>query len=194
VLSARRPAPGHPRTGEESAIEAVLREQDGLWLAPPAEPASHVDASTLDGWGDYVLANTSFAERILELVSPGGMVWIHGHAWLLAAAALRVHRHRGPIGLLLDAPFPPHDRLGRLPWFGDVMAALGQFDLIGVRSPDCAHNYEVCRLRAGRRRPWLEIVPHDAGAAPRRDPLEWVTSFLRLLASAARREPRPTAD
>jgi hypothetical protein len=218
VLSDRKPAPGAPRTGLESAIEQALREQDGVWLVRHAEsePPSHSGASgdsgasgaaggrwsVLDGipapprdeWAGYVHANASYAERIIELISSDGVVWIHGHRWLLVAAALRGHGHRGPIGLLLDVPFPAHARLEALPWYADVMAALCQLDLIGFRSPECAKNFEACRARAGRRQPRIEIFSDNLESTARTAPAESVTGFLQLLGSAARRGPPRELD
>ncbi|HWO20744.1 MAG TPA: trehalose-6-phosphate synthase [Kofleriaceae bacterium] len=209
VLSDRRPAPGTPRTGLESAIEWAVREHDGLWLvrhgaagapleaeagararerwsvlgdapgdAPPLRPAA-------DGFSGYVRANAAYAERIIESVRAQGMVWINGHRWLLVPAALREHGHRGPIGLLLDVPLPPRARLEALPWSGEVLAALSQLDVLGLRTPACVDCFEACLARAGGRRPWLGVVPSGAEPAGRAEPPAWVTSFLHLLGAAA---------
>src|SRR5689334_16992158 len=82
VLSDRRPVPGIPRTGLESAIEWALREHDGVWLArhsgseralADAELGSGTGEWSVlgvlggaaaqprspDGWTAYVQANTS---------------------------------------------------------------------------------------------------------------------------------------
>jgi hypothetical protein len=211
VLSDRRPAPGVPRTGLESAIEWALHEHDGVWIVGHAEEeprsgggdtrscngewavlggVSARPRSSLDGWTGYVRANAAYAERIIESVSPGGTVWVNGHRWLLVASALREYGHRGPIGLLLDVPFPVRGQLEVLPWCPDVIAALCQSDLIGFRGRRCADNFESCRARAGRQRPWIEVFPDGAGSVAYPDPAEWGTSFLQLLVSAARREPR----
>lgn len=212
VLSDRRPARGTPRTGLESAIEWAVREHDGLWLArhaavaAPPEPAeagarerwsvlgdAHAHAppraAAADEWAGYVRANAAYAERIAESVSTQGMVWINGHRWLLVPSALREHGHRGPIGLLLDVPFPARARLEALPWHGDVMAALCQLDLIGFRTPECIDHFEACRTRIGGHRPWLAVVPSGAEPAGRTDPPAWVTTFLHQLGAAARPAP-----
>jgi hypothetical protein len=212
VLSDRRPALGAPRTGLESAIEWALRRHDGVWLVRHSEAqscAGGADAgsgeregwSVLDGvpaeprtwmddWACYVRANAAYAERIIESVRPDGAVWINGHRWLLVAPALREHGHRGPIGLLFDVPFPAHSRLEVLPWYADLMSALCELDLLGFRARACADNFEACRVRAGQHRPRIEIFPKVVESTDRTDPAEWVTSFLQLLGSAARRDPR----
>ena len=194
VLSDRRPAPGAPRRGLESAIEWALREHDGIWLGH-GEAAGDAGAGALEGgasmeaWAGYVRANASYAERIIEVVHPDGMVWIHGDRWLLVASALRDHGHRGPIGLSLDAPFPAPSRLEALPWYVDLMAALGRLDLIRLRAPEDAAHFEACRVRAGRHRPSIAILPDDP-PADRGAPPTWTAELLRRLGAAAQREPR----
>jgi hypothetical protein len=211
VLSDRRPPPGGPRTAVEAAIERALREHDGAWLARHADAADAVDAapapapapperaawSALDAapaaphaaaeaWAGYVRANLSYAERVIEMMSPGGTVWILGQPWLLVAASLREHGHRGPIGLVLDAAFPAPDRLRELPWHAELMAALCQLDLIELRTPECAARLEACLARTGRTgraRPASHVVRDGTEA----DPTAWGTAFLHMLASAARR-------
>jgi hypothetical protein len=210
VLSDRRPAPGAARTDVESAIEWALREHDGVWLvrhaeggAGPAggdgglrgaewsalEPVAPPPHSPPDDWIAYVGANTSYAERIIEQISPDGMVWIIGHRWLLVGAALREYGHRGPIGVLVDVPFPAPDQLEALPWWADVMAALCRVDLVGFRTPTHAGNFEACRVRAGRPGPRVEVFADGAGWEAGAAPEAWGTSFLHRLGSAARREP-----
>jgi Glycosyltransferase family 20 len=212
VLSDRRPAPGTPRTGLESAIEWAVREHDGLWMVrhgaagalPEAAEAgararerwsvlgdglgdtAAAARSAADGWTGYVRANAAYAERIIESVSAQGMVWLNGHRWLLVPAALREHGHRGPIGLVLDVPFPARARLEALPWSNEVLAALSQLDVIGLRTPACIAHFEASLARTGERRPWLGVVPSGAEPAGRAGPPEWVASFLHQLGAAAR--------
>ena len=93
-------------------------------------------------------AAMAYAERISESVSAQGMVWINGHRWLLVPSALREHGHRGPIGLLLDVPFPTRARLEALPWYGDLMTALCQLDLIGFRTPSRVKAYPGVKTTA----------------------------------------------
>lgn len=202
VLSDRRPAPGAARTGVESAIEWALREHDGVWLVRHADGAEDPAGgegelrggewsvlevapparASLDDWTGYVGANTSYAERIIEQISPGGLVWINGHRWLLVGAALREYGHRGPIGLLLDVPFPAPDQLEALPWWADVMAALCRVDLVGFGAAEHAGNFEACRARAGRPGPRVEVFADGAGWAAA-DPAAWGTRFLHRLGS-----------
>lgn len=212
VLSDQRPAPGAARTGLEAAIEWALREHDGVWLGrhvSAATGASELDAGAgelerwsvlegasarpsaeTDGWAWYVHANAAYAERIIESVSPDGAVWLNGHRWLLVASALREHGHRGPIGLLFDAPFPSRARLEALPWYADVMRALCQLDLLGFRTQACADRFEACRGHAGQHRPRIGVFPDGPSVVAHADPSEWVTSFLEVLVRAAGRAPQ----
>jgi len=154
------------------------------------EGASVGWGASIDGWATLVRANAAYAERIVESVSPDGSVWINGHRWLLVAPALREHGHRGPIGLLFDVPFPSRARLEALPWYDDVMSALCQLDLLGLRTPACIDHFEACRVRAGQRRPWSGVFPDGIARRSSAAPPEWVASFLQLLGRSARRAPQ----
>lgn len=215
VLSDRRPPPGASRSGLEAAIDWAMHEHDGVWLArrPETAPNTVVDGESgagagglevawsvfggaptevgawRDEWAAYARTNTTYAERIIELVSSDGTVWINGHRWLLVAAALREYGHRGPIGLLLDVPFPAPRQLEALPWRAEVMAAIERLDLLGLGSPACADHFELGRTRRTRSGPQIEVFPDGPEAAARTDPSGWVKSFLHLLASAAVRDP-----
>ncbi len=198
VVSDRRPPAGAPRTEVEAAIEHALREHDGVWLAGHEAPGSWPERwSVLDGaparsatdaWDGYVRRNASYAERIIEVISAGGTIWINGHRWLLLGAMLRAHGHRGPVGLLLDTPFPPPARLEALPWYGDVMTALCQLDVLGLATRDCADHFEACR--AGRPRPRIEVFADGAGPPATAVPAERVASFLPRLFAETRPEPQ----
>lgn len=145
----------------------------------------------MEAWARYTRANTAYAERIVESVSSDGVVWINGSRWLLVAPALRQLGHRGPIGLVLDVPFPAPVRLETLPWHIDVMAALCQLDLIGLRAPACAEHFDACRARTGQRlRPRVEVFPGEIASPSHAAPSGWVARFLQLLTGASRRTPR----
>jgi hypothetical protein len=205
VLSDRRPPPGAQRTGVELTIAQALREHDGLWLAHHVEPDSwsgegdagfHNDdwsvfavvpaqpRSTSGEWTDYVRRNAAYAEQIIETVSPSGAVWINGHRWLLVATALRRYGHRGPIGLLLDVPFPSHRHLEALPWYAELIPALYQLDLVGFRTLECAGNFEACAVES-RCRPWLGVFSNGVETTACNN-LTKATGFLPILLSAAR--------
>jgi hypothetical protein len=205
VLSDRKPTSGAARSGVESAIERALREHDGIWLARPASEGAGAwharggsrdhelrplfgdpAAYSKDDWAHYVRANTAYAERIVELAAADGAVWIHGDRWLLVAQVLRRCGHRGPIGLLFDAPFPARPWFEALPWHGELKAALCQLDLIGFQGPQWAHNFEASTADAVRR-PRIGVFPNLMESD------EWVRSFLEQLATAPRRDGPPVA-
>jgi alpha,alpha-trehalose-phosphate synthase [UDP-forming] len=105
-----------------------------------------------DEWDAYVQANHAFAEAAGTLVGGGALVWAHDYHLLLVASALRRRGHRGPIGLFLHVPFPGADLFEMIPWAGELLAGMLDFDLIGFHTPGYAHNFHdlVARLGAGR--------------------------------------------
>ncbi len=89
---------------------------------------------TDDEWSAYIEANQIFARHTAELTTPDATIWVHDYHLLLVARELRARGHRGPIGLFLHVPFPPRDIFETLPWRSELIAALLEFDLIGVHA------------------------------------------------------------
>ena len=87
-----------------------------------------------DEWASYVEANEAYARHARSLAAPDGTIWVHDYHLLLVARFLRAQGHRGRIGLFLHVPFPGRDLLETMPWHRELLAALLEFDLIGVHT------------------------------------------------------------
>ncbi len=114
-----------------------------------------------DDWRAYVDANAEFARHAVSLVAPDGIVWVHDYHLLLLAKELRDRGFRGPLGLFLHVPFPHRDLIDTIPWADELIAAMLQFDLIGVHTAQWADNFRSCvgpRLR-GAEMPELAVLP-----------------------------------
>ncbi|MEO7731375.1 MAG: trehalose-phosphatase [Kofleriaceae bacterium] len=118
---------------------------------------SYADAD----WEAYVDANAEFARHAVDLVGPHTTVWVHDYQLLLTGRALRERGFRGPLGLFLHIPFPPSDLFDTLPWADQLIAAIGDYDLIGVHTEQWATNLRTClaaRLSVGHR-PVIAVLP-----------------------------------
>ncbi len=100
-----------------------------------------------DEWEAYVQANEAFAAAAGELVDPDAAIWAHDYHVLLVATALRRRGHRGPLGLFLHIPFPGADLFEMLPWAGQILDGLLDFDLVGFHTPGFAANFRECVSR-----------------------------------------------
>ncbi|KAJ3203722.1 threalose-6-phosphate phosphatase [Entophlyctis luteolus] len=55
-------------------------------------------------WKDYVAVNRAFADAIIELYSPGDLVWVHDYHLLLVPAMVRNALPNAAVGLFLHTP------------------------------------------------------------------------------------------
>ena len=99
-------------------------------------------------WAAYVRVNELFAQHAQELVARDATIWVHDYHLLLAARMLRARGHVGPIGLFLHTPFPPRDLFDTLPWRGELLDGLLDFDLVGLHTPRWLDNLLQCAAQA----------------------------------------------
>ena len=94
-----------------------------------------------DEWACYVEANHAYSSLVLQAGGPASDVWVQDFHLMLTARELRKLGHRGRLGFYLHVPFPPLDVFETMPWSREVMAALLDFDLIGLQSARWADNF-----------------------------------------------------
>ena len=92
-------------------------------------------------WDAYRLVNRAFATAASELVSAHTPIWVHDYHLLLMADYLREMGHRGPLGLFLHIPFPAPDLFQMLPWAGQLLDGMLDFDLLGFHTPRDARHF-----------------------------------------------------
>jgi trehalose 6-phosphate synthase len=95
-------------------------------------------------WKSYVEVHEVFADAAYRYARPGDSVWVHDYHLLLLARALRARGQRGPIGLFLHTPFPPLDVFTMLPWAGEILDAMLDFDLVGFHTTGYLTNFVGC--------------------------------------------------
>jgi len=118
-----------------------------------------------DDWKAYMTVNQQFARHAVDLVTKDGVIWVHDYHLLLVARAARERSHWGAIGLFIHVPFPAPDVLETLPWWGDVLSAMRDFDLIGFHTEQWADNFRACvgahdrRTGNTSRLPQIAVLP-----------------------------------
>jgi trehalose 6-phosphate synthase len=80
----------------------------------------------------------------MDLVGPDTPIWVHDYHLLLLAQSLRRRGHRGPVGHFLHIPFPGVDMFSLLPWCGQLLDAMLDFDLLGFHTPGHVNNFRQC--------------------------------------------------
>jgi trehalose 6-phosphate synthase len=111
----------------------------GLWplLHGFSNRARFVD----DEWQCYVEANRAYAAMLLEAGGPGAEVWAQDFHLMLVGRELRRAGHHGHLGFYLHVPFPSLDDFETMPWAAEVLAALLEFDLVGLQSQRWRDNF-----------------------------------------------------
>jgi trehalose 6-phosphate synthase len=94
-----------------------------------------------DEWQCYVEANRAYAALVLEAGGSSAKVWVQDFHLMLLARELRRLGHLGRIGFYLHVPFPSLDDFETMPWAAEVVAALLDFNLIGLQSQRWYDNF-----------------------------------------------------
>lgn len=95
------------------------------------------EAGYIDG---YRRVNRMFAHKLLPLLKPDDVIWIHDYHLIPLAAELRALSCQQRIGFFLHIPLPPPQILVAIPAHEWLMRALFAYDLVGVQSQtDLSH-------------------------------------------------------
>ncbi|HCY17309.1 MAG: alpha,alpha-trehalose-phosphate synthase (UDP-forming) [Curvibacter sp. GWA2_64_110] len=89
------------------------------------------DAGYIDG---YRRVNQLFARKLMPLIRPGDILWIHDYHLIPLAAELRALGCTNHIGFFLHIPLPPPLILAAIPQHEWLMRSLFSYDLVGFQS------------------------------------------------------------
>jgi trehalose 6-phosphate synthase len=95
-------------------------------------------------WYAYLAVNGKFAECVLEHSDPDDFIWVQDYQLIHVAQFVREHAEDRRIGFFLHIPFPPYDIFLKLPWRGQILAALLDYDLIGFQTQRDVRNFLTC--------------------------------------------------
>ena len=95
-------------------------------------------------WYSYLTVNRKFADCVIEHSDPDDFVWVQDYQLIHVAQAVREKNEERRIGFFLHIPFPPLDILLKLPWRGQILAALLAYDLLGFQTPRDTRNFLTC--------------------------------------------------
>jgi len=89
------------------------------------------DAGYIEG---YRRVNQMFARRLLPLLQPDDLIWVHDYHLIPLAAELRSLGCTQRIGFFLHIPLPPPLILAAIPGHDWLMKGLCSYDLVGFQS------------------------------------------------------------
>ncbi len=87
-------------------------------------------------WRAYEAANRKFANRILESLEPGDIVWVHDYQLLLVPRMLRQAQPDITIGFFQHIPFPSYEVFRMLPWRRALLDGMLGADYVGFHTYD----------------------------------------------------------
>lgn len=82
----------------------------------------------------YLRVNATFARKLLPLLKPDDVIWVHDYHLIPLAAELRKAGVTLPIGFFLHVPFPGFDVLQALPDRNYLLRALCAYDVVGFHT------------------------------------------------------------
>jgi trehalose 6-phosphate synthase len=84
---------------------------------------------------EYRRVNALFARKLLPILQPDDVIWVHDYHLIPLASELRRAGVTQPIGFFLHVPFPDIEMLRVLPVYQQLIRSLCVYDVIGFHTP-----------------------------------------------------------
>lgn len=98
-------------------------------------------------WADYYRMNRLFADRILEVYSPGDIVMVHDYQLMLLPSLLRQRLPNIYIGFFLHVPFPSSEFYRCLSRRKEILEGILGANMIGFQSFSYSRHFSSCCTR-----------------------------------------------
>jgi trehalose 6-phosphate synthase len=82
----------------------------------------------------YLRVNALFARKLLPLLEPNDMIWVHDYHLIPLASEIRKAGVDLPVGFFLHVPFPGFDVLQALPDRNYLLRSLCAYDVVGFQT------------------------------------------------------------
>ncbi|MDH3978392.1 MAG: trehalose-6-phosphate synthase, partial [Gammaproteobacteria bacterium] len=85
-------------------------------------------------YDEYRQVNALFARKLLPLIQPDDIIWVHDYHLIPLASELRRAGVTNPIGFFLHVPFPDIEILRVLPVYKQLLRCFGAYDVVGFHT------------------------------------------------------------
>lgn len=82
----------------------------------------------------YESVNRTFAQKLLPLLQPRDLVWVHDYHLIPLGRRLRELGVQRPLGFFLHIPFPNIEMLRVLPCYSELLRDLTSYDVVGFQT------------------------------------------------------------
>jgi trehalose 6-phosphate synthase len=82
----------------------------------------------------YENVNRNFAQKLVPLLQPRDLIWVHDYHLIPLGRQLREAGVRRPLGFFLHIPFPNIEMLRVLPPYAELLRDLTHYDVIGFQT------------------------------------------------------------
>ncbi len=86
-------------------------------------------------YDEYRRVNALFARKLLPILQPDDVIWVHDYHLIPLASELRRAGVTQPIGFFLHVPFPDIEMLRVLPVYRQLIRSLCAYDVVGFHTP-----------------------------------------------------------
>ena len=93
--------------------------------------------------------NTTFARKLLPLLEPDDLIWVHDYHLFPLAEELRRAGVTNPIGFFLHVPFPGIAVLQALPPWRQILQSMCMYDVVGFQTNQDREDFLECLRFAG---------------------------------------------
>ncbi len=83
---------------------------------------------------EYRRVNSLFARKLIPLLEPDDLIWVHDYHLIPLASELRRAGIKNPIGFFLHTPFPAVEALRVLPVYEQLLRAMCAYDVVGFHT------------------------------------------------------------
>lgn len=83
---------------------------------------------------EYRRVNSLFARKLIPLLKPDDLIWVHDYHLIPLASELRRAGIKNPIGFFLHTPFPAVEALRVLPVYEQLLRAMCAYDVVGFHT------------------------------------------------------------
>ena len=97
----------------------------------------------------YFRVNRFFASRLLPMIEPDDLIWIHDYHLIPLASELRQLGVRNRIGFFLHIPWPAPDVFFAMPVHEEILRSLVTYDVVGFQTVHDRENFADCLARLG---------------------------------------------